>query len=152
MKDISLAPVRRAGQKIIDAVAVAVNTGIASYQTPAAQLSKGEQRFFLGLTLSAGLANQAMAQATGSTTSTETAITSLKNLVFLVAQGIFAVFLVVALVKVAKKFMGGEPDAMTSLMWLIGGVLIFFGFSALKKSVVGGGEAGGGNTAGLLGQ
>ena len=68
------------------------------------------------------------------------------------AQGIFAVFLVIALVKSAKKFMGGEPDAMTSLLWLLGGVLIFFGFAALKTTLVGGGEAGNGTANGLLGQ
>jgi small-conductance mechanosensitive channel len=124
-------------------------SGMASFRTPGAQLSKGDKRLFLALVFSAGFANQAMAQ---SVSTTDAAVTSLKSLVFTVAQGIFAVFLVIALVKVAKKFMGGEPDAMTSLMWLVGGVLIFFGFSALKTSLVGSGAAGGGSADGLLGQ
>lgn len=149
MKSSFIASARRIGQKVSDSVAYHVGAGVASFSTPGSQLSKSDQRIFMGLALSAAFANQAMAQ---SVSTTAQAVTSLKSLVFTVAQGIFAVFLVIALVKVAKKFMGGEPDAMTSLMWLVGGVLIFFGFSALKTSLVGGGAAGGGTADGLLGQ
>jgi hypothetical protein len=130
-------------------VAYQLNAGVASFNTPGAQMSKSDQRIFGALFLTAAMAHSATAQ---SVSTTAAAVTSLKSLVFTVAQGIFAVFLVIALVKVAKKFMGGEPDAMTSLMWLVGGVLIFFGFSALKTSLVGSGTAGGGTADGLLGQ
>lgn len=149
MKSSFIASARRIGQKVSDAVAYQLNAGVASFSTPGSQLSKSDQRIFGALFLTAAMAHQATAQ---SVSTTAQAVTSLKSLVFTVAQGIFAVFLVIALVKVAKKFMGGEPDAMTSLMWLVGGVLIFFGFSALKTSLVGIGAAGGGTADGLLGQ
>lgn len=149
MKSSFVTSAHRIGQKVSDAVAYQVGAGVASFSTPGAQMSKWDQRIFGGLMLTAAMAHQATAQ---SVSTTAAAVTSLKSLVFTVAQGIFAVFLVIALVKVAKKFMGGEPDAMTSLMWLVGGVLIFFGFSALKTSLVGSGAAGGGTADGLLGQ
>jgi hypothetical protein len=149
MKISFIASARRIGRKVSDAVAYQIGQGAASFSTPAAQMSKWDQRIFGALFLTAAVANAATAQ---SVSTTQAAVTSLKSLVFTVAQGIFAVFLVIALVKVAKKFMGGEPDAMTSLMWLVGGVLIFFGFSALKTSLVGSGTAGGGTADGLLGQ
>lgn len=70
----------------------------------------------------------------------------IKTTVISIGQVLFAIFLMIGLVKTAKKFIGGEPDAMTSLMWLVGGVLLFFGFSVLKTQIVGdsGGAAGGG--------
>ena len=149
MKSSFINSARRIEQKSKAAVARHIGMGMASFATPSAQLSKWDQRIFTALFLSAAVAHTSTAQ---SVATTQAAVTSLKSLVFTVAQGIFAVFLVIALVKVAKKFMGGEPDAMTSLMWLVGGVLIFFGFSALKTSLVGGGAAGGGKADGLLGQ
>jgi len=149
MKSSFITTAGRIGRKASDAVAHHVAAGAASFATPGAKLTKWDQRIFSGLMLSAALAHSATAQ---SVSTTQAAVTSLKSLVFTVAQGIFAVFLVIALVKVAKKFMGGEPDAMTSLMWLVGGVLIFFGFSALKTSLVGSGSAGGGTADGLIGQ
>lgn len=151
MKSSFVNSARCIGQKVSNSVAYHVGKGFASFNTPGAEMSKWDQRIFGGLVLSAAFAHQATAQ-TGSVSSTASAVASMKELTFTVAQGIFAVFLVIALVKVAKKFMGGEPDAMTSLMWLIGGVLVFFGFSALKKSLVGTGAAGGTTTEGLLGQ
>ena len=147
-----IASARRIGLKVSNAVAYHLSAGVASFSTPGSQLSKLDQRIFGGLMLTAAFAHQEAFAQTGNVTSTATAVKSIKDLVFTVAQGIFAVFLVIALVKVAKKFMGGEPDAMTSLMWLIGGVCIFFGFAALKTSVVGAGEAGKGSADGLLGQ
>lgn len=152
MKSSFISSVQHFGQKTIAFGAYHLNAGAVSFQTPGSRLTKTDQRIFGALALSAALAGQEAFAQNGNVTSTSLAISSLKDLVFLVAQGIFAIFLVIALVKVAKKFMGGEPDAMTSLMWLIGGVLVFFGFSALKTSVVGGGPAGKGTTDGLLGQ
>ena len=124
----------------------------ARFNTEAATFSRGEKRFWSLFFTAAALGNQMVFAQTGTVASVDNASTTIKKTVFTVGQALFAVFLVAALVKVAKKFMGGEPDAMTSLFWLLGGVLVFFGFSALKNSLVGTGAAGGGTADGLIGQ
>lgn len=148
MKRFSLVAARQFGQKVGAKVMANAMLGAASFQTKGATLSKWDQRIFGALFVSAAIAHQANAQSA----SVQTTVDTVKSTVFTVAQGIFAIFLVIALVKTAKKFMSGEPDAMTSLMWLLGGVLIFFGFSALKTTLVGSGQAGNGTADGLLGQ
>lgn len=113
----------------------------ARFNTEAAQLSKGEKRFFTLFMTAAAVGNQMAFAQTGNVSGVSQAATTIKTTVFTIGQALFAVFLVVALVKVAKKFMGGEPDAMTSLFWLLGGVLVFFGFAGLKNSLVGTGNS-----------
>lgn len=147
MKRFSLVKARNFGQKVGAKVMANAMLGVASFQTKGATLSKWDKRIFTALFLSAAFLNQAFAQAGAVGTTVDT----IKLTVYTVAQGIFAVFLVIALVKTAKKFMGGEPDAMTSLMWLLGGVLVFFSFAALKTTLVGSGQAGG-SANGLIGQ
>lgn len=113
---------------------------VARFHAQSSSLSKWEQRIF-GTLLSIGLLHgQAMAQAGVSTT-----LNNVKSTVLMIGQVLFAIFLMVALVKTVKKFLSGEPDAMTSLMWLVGGILLFFGFQALKDQIVTntGGGAGG---------
>lgn len=112
----------------------------AQHQTH--NMSKWDKRIYGTLMILGGFMGQANAQGgVGST------LTSFKATVLLIAQGIFAVFLMIGLVKTAKKFIGGEPDAMTSMMWLAGGVLLFWGFNSLKQQIVGntGNSGGGGN-------
>lgn len=147
MKRFSLTEARQFGQKVGATVTANALHGVASFRTKGATLSKWDQRIFGALMLSAVFANQAFAQAG----SVGTTVDTIKLTVYTVAQGIFAVFLVIALVKTAKKFMSGEPDAMTSLLWLLGGVLVFFSFAALKTTLVGSGPAGG-SANGLIGQ
>lgn len=147
MKSFSLTGARRFGQNLLAEAAAAP----ARFNTEAAKLSKGERRFWSLFFMSALFMNQAVAQ-TGTVGTVGTAADTIKSTVFTIAQALFAVFLVIALVKVAKKFMSGEPDAMTSLFWLLGGLLVFFGFSALKNSLVGTGAAGNGTADGLIGQ
>lgn len=104
-------------------------------------MSKWDKRIYGTLMILGGFMGQAHAQGVSTT------LTSFKATVLLIAQGIFAVFLMIGLVKTAKKFIGGEPDAMTSMMWLAGGVLLFWGFNSLKSQIVGntGNTGGGGN-------
>lgn len=104
-------------------------------------MSKWDKRIYGTLMILGGFMGQAQAQGVSTT------LTSFKATVLLIAQGIFAVFLMIGLVKTAKKFIGGEPDAMTSMMWLAGGVLLFWGFNSLKSQIVGntGNTGGGGN-------
>lgn len=52
-----------------------------------------------------------------------------------IGQVVFLIFLMVGLVRTAKKFIDGAPDAMTSGLWLLGGVLIFAGFQAFKDDI-----------------
>ncbi|MBG8556320.1 MULTISPECIES: hypothetical protein [Hymenobacter] len=106
-------------------------------------MTKWDRRIYGTLMVLGGFIGQVNAQ-TGGVSST---LTSFKATVLLIAQGIFAVFLMIGLVKTAKKFIGGEPDAMTSMMWLAGGVLLFWGFNSLKSQIVGntGNSGGGGN-------
>lgn len=117
---------------------------VVAYQvaeTKSHTMSRADKRIYGTLMVLGGFMGQVQAQGIGTT------LTSFKGTVLLIAQGIFAVFLMIGLVKTAKKFIGGEPDAMTSMMWLAGGVLLFWGFNSLKAQIVGntGNTGGGGN-------
>lgn len=78
---------------------------------------------------------QASAQQAGSTIVTQ--LQSIRTLIYNVVNVLFIIFLSVALIRTAKKFMSGEPDAMSSIGWLIGGVLLWFGFTYFKKDIQG---------------
>ncbi|QKG59055.1 hypothetical protein GKZ68_20450 (plasmid) [Hymenobacter sp. BRD128] len=62
---------------------------------------------------------------------------NIRTLIYNIVNVLFIVFLSVALIRTAKKFMSGEPDAMSSIGWLIGGVLLWFGFTYFKKDIQG---------------
>lgn len=113
---------------------------LADFKNSSQNMSKFEKRLY-GTVIGIGaLHGQAMAQA-----GVQTTLDNVKNTVIMIGQVLFAIFLMIGLVKTVKKFIGGEPDAMTSLMWLVGGILLFFGFQALKTQIVTntGGGAGG---------
>lgn len=101
--------------------------------------TKSEKRLMAAL-LTLGSINQTMAQG-----SAVSALKSVQTTVISIVQVLFAIFLVIALIRTAKKLMSGEPDAMTSVAWLVGGVLLFFGFQFFKDDLVanvGGGQGG----------
>jgi hypothetical protein len=106
-------------------------------------MSKGEKAFYSLFFALAASHGDALAQGSSNTT---TQLNNVKATVIGIGQVLFAIFLMIGLVKTVKKFIGGEPDAFTSLMWLVGGVLLFFGFQVLKNQLVGnaGGLSGGG--------
>ncbi|MBT9394391.1 hypothetical protein KLP40_14565 [Hymenobacter sp. NST-14] len=63
------------------------------------------------------------------------AMENVQNTAIQIGQVVFLIFLMVGLVRTAKKFIDGAPDAMTSGLWLLGGVLIFAGFQAFKDDI-----------------
>ncbi|GAB3840801.1 hypothetical protein [Hymenobacter jeollabukensis] len=134
---------RRSQQFAADTTARVLAAG-ATFPASWGRMGSWEKRFwaaFLGLAAAHG---DVWAQGAGSNTVTQ--LNNVKTTVIGIGQVLFAIFLMVGLVKTVKKFIGGEPDAMTSLMWLIGGVLLFFGFQVLKNQLVqnAGGMSGGG--------
>ena len=52
-------------------------------------------------------------------------------------RGLMAIGLIIALLKVAKNFLTGSPESLTSFLWLIGGLVIFFGWGYLFRSSLG---------------
>lgn len=96
--------------------------------------TRGE-RFMATFFLSLLAMQQANAQTAG--TSIITQLQSIRTLIYNVVNVLFIIFLSIALVRTARKFMQGEPDAMTSVGWLIGGVLLWFGFTYFKKDIQG---------------
>ncbi|GAA4366051.1 hypothetical protein GCM10023185_36910 [Hymenobacter saemangeumensis] len=104
------------------------------------QPSKLEQRGYALLTVLALSTGAARAQ------SAEAALTQVKEKVIGIVQVIFAIILIIGLIRVVMKFVQGSPDALGSLGWLVGGVLLWFGFQLFKDdlvSAVGGSEGGG---------
>ena len=53
-----------------------------------------------------------------------------------IVQVIFAIALIIGLIRVVMKFVQGTPDALGSLGWLVGGVLLWFGFQLFKDDLV----------------
>ena len=121
-----------------------VMAAAATFPASFGRMGKWEKRMWMALFGLAVFNNQAMAQGAGSNTVTQ--LNNVKTTVIGIGQVLFAIFLMVALVKTVKKFLSGEPDAMTSLLWLVGGILLFFGFQVLKNQLVSnaGGLSGGG--------
>ncbi len=113
----------------------------SSFKRSFGSMSRFERQLFLAACAFSAAEQDAFAQS-----GPAASLSKIKTTVISIGQVLFAIFLMIGLVKTAKKFIGGEPDAMTSLMWLVGGVLLFFGFSVLKTQIVGdsGGAAGGG--------
>lgn len=97
------------------------------------------------------LANQQANAQTGSTIVTQ--LGNIRTLIYNIVNVLFIIFLSVALIRTAKKFMSGEPDAMTSIGWLIGGVMLWFGFTYFKKDIQGSmSSSAGGGLGGADGQ
>ena len=102
--------------------------------------SKLERRGYALLTVLALSTSAARAQ------SAEAALTQVKEKVIGIVQVIFAIILIIGLIRVVMKFIQGSPDALGALGWLVGGVLLWFGFQLFKDdlvSAVGGSEGGG---------
>jgi mannose/fructose/N-acetylgalactosamine-specific phosphotransferase system component IIC len=134
---------RRTLQFAADGTA-SVMAAAATFPASLGLMGTWEKRMWMAFFGLAAFNNQAMAQGAGSNTVTQ--LNNVKTTVIGIGQVLFAIFLMVALVKTVKKFLSGEPDAMTSLLWLVGGILLFFGFQVLKNQLVSnaGGLSGGG--------
>ena len=104
--------------------------------------SKLEQRGYALLTVLALSTTAAKAQ------SAEAALTQVKEKVVGIVQVIFAIILIIGLIRVVMKFVQGAPDALGALGWLVGGVILWFGFQLFKDDLVSavGGSTGGGLT------
>ena len=78
---------------------------------------------------------QASAQTAGSSIVTQ--LQSIRTLIYNIVNVLFIIFLSIALIRTAKKFIGGEPDAIGSIGYLVGGTLLWFGFTYFKKDIQG---------------
>lgn len=103
------------------------------------QPSKAERRAFALLSALALTNRAAFAQGA------QGALEGVQDTVVGIVQVVFAIGLIVFLVVVVLKFMRGAPDALGSLGWLVGAVILWFGFQLFKDDLVGavGGGAGG---------
>jgi hypothetical protein len=73
------------------------------------------------------------------------ALRSVQTIVISIVQVLFIIVLAIGLVRVVQKFISGAPDALGALGWLMGGVILWFGFNYFKEdlaSAMGGGEGG----------
>ncbi|MFB9865671.1 hypothetical protein ACFFMH_20540 [Rufibacter immobilis] len=88
-----------------------------------------------------GLAMAQGAQAQGGTAA---ALEGVQETILTIVQVVFSIILVIGLIRVVMKFINGAPDALSSLGWLVGGVILWFGFQFFKDDLVGtvGGEGG----------
>ena len=102
------------------------------------QPSPWEKRM-MALALALSAARQAMAQG-----GTAAALEGVQETIITIVQIIFSIILVIGLIRVVMKFVNGTPDALSSLGWLVGGVILWFGFQFFKDDLVGtvGGEGG----------
>lgn len=77
--------------------------------------------------------------------SAQAALSGVQDTVVGIVQVVFAIALVIGLIRVVMKFVQGTPDALGSLGWLVGGVILWFGFQLFKNDLVGavGGGQGG---------
>ncbi|QKG55010.1 hypothetical protein [Hymenobacter sp. BRD67] len=69
----------------------------------------------------------------------------MQTIVISIVQVLFIIVLAIGLVRVVQKFISGAPDALGSLGWLLGGVILWFGFNYFKEdlaSAMGGGQGG----------
>lgn len=93
-------------------------------------LGKTERRLWL-MFFGLAAAHGSMAQSSKA----KDAMVKVQGTAIQIGQVIFLIFLMVGLVRTAKKFIDGAPDAMTSGLWLLGGVLIFAGFQTFKDDI-----------------
>lgn len=94
---------------------------------------------------------QASAQSAGSSIVTQ--LQSIRTLIYNIVNVLFIIFLSIALIRTVKKFLSNEPDAISSVGFLIGGVLLWFGFTYFKKDIQGSmSSSAGGGLGGADGQ
>ena len=89
----------------------------------------------LGLLLLVVAHSSVFAQAAGPTPA-QTMVT-IKNIGVLFLRGIMSIGLIIALVKVARNFMDGSSDAVPNFFWLMGGLIIFFGWGYFMRNTMG---------------
>ncbi len=132
------------------------NSGRASFAAATASLnglviagrayqpSKTENRLAATLATLALATSPARAQTGGG--GAAAALGGVQETVVGIVQVIFAIVLVVGLIRVVMKFIQGAPDALGALGWLVGGVILWFGFQLFKDDLVSavGGTGGGG--------
>lgn len=78
---------------------------------------------------------------------------NIRTLVYNIVNVLFIIFLSIALMRTVYKFISKEPDAISSVGWLIGGVMLWFGFTYFKKDIQGSmSSSAGGGLGGADGQ
>jgi len=102
------------------------------------QASPWEKRL-MATTMGLAYMQQVMAQG-----GTAAALEGVQETIITIVQVVFSIILVIGLIRVVMKFINGAPDALSSLGWLVGGVILWFGFQFFKDDLVGtvGGEGG----------
>jgi hypothetical protein len=149
MKNLSQTTVGALANKAIGHVESAIVLGqgvVAKAQEDLNSMGKWDRRLY-GTLFAVGAAHGsvfAQSPATANAGSAQSTLDQMKTTVIAIGQAVFAIFLMIGLVKVVIKFVKGEPDAMQSLLWLGGGVLLMFGFQALKNQIVTNSGGGGG--------
>ena len=88
----------------------------------------------LGLVL---LVTQTPGLAQGSGPSPAATMNTVKDFALVFLRGLMAIGLIIALLKVAKNFLTGSPESLTSFLWLVGGLVIFFGWGFFFRSQLG---------------
>lgn len=78
------------------------------------------------------LATQQAALAQGGTAA---ALNKVQTTIFTIVQVVFIILISIGLVRVMMKFANGAPDALSSLGWLVGGVVLWFGFQFFKNDL-----------------
>ena len=69
--------------------------------------------------------------------SPQATMTTVKNIAVVFLRGLMAIGLIIALLKVAKNFLSGSPESLTSFLWLVGGLVIFFGWGYFFRTELG---------------
>ena len=130
------------GQRVFTTASASLNALVVAGQ--AYQSSKTEQRLAALLTTLALASSPALAQTGGG--GAAAALSGVQETVVGIVQVIFAIVLVVGRIRVVMKFVQGAPDALGALGWLVGGVILWFGFQLFKDDLVSavGGTGGGG--------
>jgi hypothetical protein len=102
------------------------------------QPSPWEKRLMASV-LALSAAQQSIAQG-----GTAAALEGVQETIITIVQIVFSIILVIGLIRVVMKFVNGTPDALSALGWLVGGVILWFGFQFFKDDLVGtvGGEGG----------
>jgi len=75
--------------------------------------------------------------AQGSGPSPAATMNTVKTFAVVFLRGLMAIGLIIALLKVAKNFLSGSPESFSSFLWLVGGLVIFFGWGFFFRSTLG---------------
>lgn len=62
---------------------------------------------------------------------------TVKDFAVIFLRGLMSIGLLIGLVKVAKNFLNGSPEAFSSFLWLVGGLMIFFGWGYFFRQNLG---------------